>query len=436
MTHEPENQCSDPDLTVVDHARADAAETISIASPSRGVLGDLPHVSPPTVLGLLGTGGMATVHLAEDPAIHREVALKRLRLDKLDVARQQAEFVHEARIMGQLQHPGIVPLFQLAVDDGGAPYFTMEVIDGVPLRLWLADPLRAVGTRARLTEGIEVLLRVADAVAYAHSRGVIHRDIKPDNIMVGHHGRVYLVDWGLALDSEGRQEKSAKARSGTPGYLAPEQARGEAVDEAADIFGLGAVLFKIVTGGVPYRATEGARALEEAALGHVVPTRSAAPAGTPLGLLQVCDRALASDRFARYRTVEDFQADLRKVLLDGVLLPQRKYLAGGTIVQQGEVGEEAFLVLEGTCRVTQGFGPGERTLRTMERGELFGELALLLDEPRSASVLAETDVTVLVMDRAALEDSGALHGFPSALLKSLARRFRQLEETNLDLRGE
>lgn len=429
MNRESEKQRPAADLTVADGAHADQAETVSVGTSEHGEPVELPRVSPPEVLALLGTGGTATVHLAQDHAIHREVALKRIRVDKPSSPRRRAEFVHEARIMGQLQHPGIVPVFQLAADESDTPYFTMEVIDGVPLRLWLADPERPVGSRARLTEGIEVLLRVADAVAYAHSRGVIHRDIKPDNIMVGHHGRVYLVDWGLALDCEGRREKSAEARSGTPGYLAPEQARGEAVDELADVFGLGAVLFKIVTGTVPYRATEGAKAIEEAGLGQVMPTRSAAPPGTPLGLLAVCDRALAPDRFARYRSVEDFQADLRKVLLEGVLLPQRRYLAGAAIVRQGEVGEEAFLVVDGICRVTQGWGPGEHVLRTMGKGELFGELALLLDEPRSANVLAETDVVVLVMDRAALEDSGALHGFPSVLLKSLARRFRELENS-------
>src|SRR5258708_30595685 len=186
---------------------------------------------------------------------------------------------------GQLEHPSIVPVHELAIGQGGIPYFTMKLVQGVGLDVWLRDPFRPPGSTDRLEEGLEIFLKVCDAVGYAHHRGVIHRDLKPDNIMVAGFGQVYLMDWGLARLTKNRPASGSRSQMeapgpvGTPDYMAPEQARGNPadMDERSDIFGLGAVLYEIVCGKTPYGNLKDPEAiLERARANKVIPIDQAA----------------------------------------------------------------------------------------------------------------------------------------------------------------
>jgi tRNA A-37 threonylcarbamoyl transferase component Bud32 len=386
----------------------------------------LPSQVTPVAVGLLGTGGMATVHAARDEPLGREVALKRLRHDSED-ARGRHDFIREARITGQLQHPNIVPIYALAIDPDGCPFFTMQIVEGRTLRQWLSLPDRKPGSRERLEMGLEILIKVCDAVSYAHSCGVLHRDIKPQNIMVGLHGRVYLMDWGIALGAMERKQGEYHAVAGTPGYMAPEQARGGPLNEGADIFGLGAVLYEILSGKRPYSGNSG-ELLKEAAASSIVPIREVVGQDVSPRILSIVERALSPLREARYASVDELQKDLRLFLQGGFHLPKRTYFTGETILTQGEEGDSAYMIIDGSCAVFQAAQGEEREIRRMGAGDIFGELALLLDAPRTATVRAAELTTLLVIDRATLETSGALHGWSAALLKALARRFRDLEE--------
>jgi serine/threonine-protein kinase len=210
------------------------------------------------IVGRLGEGGMGIVHVAMDRSMDRQVALKELAAHLANSERGRVEFVNEARVTGQLQHPNVVPVHALAEGPSGTPYFTMQVIDGCTLADWLDDAERKPASRERIEGGIEILLRVCDALSFAHSRGILHRDVKPGNIMVGAHGRVYLMDWGLAMP-QSEAARGGHRVSGTPAYMAPEQAGGGSFDERVDIFGLGAVLYEIVSGRTPYDPTEDER---------------------------------------------------------------------------------------------------------------------------------------------------------------------------------
>lgn len=387
----------------------------------------LPQQAPPVAMGFLGTGGMATVYEAFDEPLNREVALKRLRDDAVDDERSRREFVREARITGQLQHPNIVPIHMLGADENGRPFFTMQIVEGQTFGDWLAQPERAPGARERLEKGLEILIKVCDAVSYAHSRGVLHRDIKPDNVMVGPYGRVYLMDWGVALGAKDREGTHSHGVAGTPGYMAPEQARGESIDERADIFGLGAILYQIVSGRLPYDG-KNRPVLFEAASGAVVPiTRVVGPEISPR-ICAVADRALSPLKEDRYSSVEQFQNDLRNSLLGGFHLPKLTFQAGETILNEGATGDAAYMIIDGSCRVFQTVDGKECEIRTMGEGDIFGELALLLDGPRTATVIAASTTTLLIIDRATLKTSGVLHGWSAALLKALARRFRESEK--------
>ncbi len=213
----------------------------------------------------LGEGGMGEIRLCEDKRIGREVAFKTMRPDT--AARRDAlpRFLREARVQGQLEHPAIVPVYDLGIDDTGQPFFTMKRIRGLSLheviqRLKLRDPQTEERfTRRRLLTAFNTLCLALD---YAHARGVLHRDLKPANVMLGDFGEVHLIDWGLARVSgvaelptidTGSTQPLTNTRQGelmgSPGYLSPEQARGEhtTMTNAADIYSLGAILFELLT---------------------------------------------------------------------------------------------------------------------------------------------------------------------------------------------
>ena len=232
------------------------------------------------VLGEIARGGMGAVLRGRDPDLGRDLALKVL----LDQHRGRSDlidrFVEEAQICGQLQHPGVVPVYELGTLADHRPYFTMKLVKGQTLAALLAERLSSTADLPRL---LAIFEAVCQTVAYAHARGVIHRDLKPSNVMVGSFGEVQVMDWGLAkvLPKGGQPAREpaatranetivATARSredselsqagsvlGTPAYMAPEQARGEteAIDRRADVFALGSILCEILTGAPAFRGS-------------------------------------------------------------------------------------------------------------------------------------------------------------------------------------
>ena len=231
------------------------------------------------VLGEIARGGMGVVLRARDVDLGRDLALKVLQTRHRGDPDVVGRFVEEARIGGQLQHPGIVPVHELGTLADHRPYFTMKLVKGRTLAALLAERLGA--RRPTFPASSPIFEQVCQTVAYAHARRVIHRDLKPANVMVGSFGEVQVVDWGLAkVLPEGGVADEAKAMEreetviqtarsgpagsdgesqpgsvlGTPSYMAPEQARGEVdrIDERADVFGLGAILCEVLTGRPPF----------------------------------------------------------------------------------------------------------------------------------------------------------------------------------------
>ncbi|MEM9463511.1 MAG: serine/threonine-protein kinase [Myxococcota bacterium] len=208
----------------------------------------------------LGRGGMGTVTLCHDVQIGRDVALKEIRDHYRDNASMERRFVHEARVQAQLEHPSIVPVYELGSTPQGEVYFTMKRIRGTTLAGVLeqlrhpGSALAALHTRRKLLSDFS---RLCQAIDYAHQRGVVHRDLKPANIMLGDYGEVYVLDWGLAslvppgfsgIDALPEGATASARMTGTPGYAAPEQLIDpDAVDSRTDVYALGCVLFELLT---------------------------------------------------------------------------------------------------------------------------------------------------------------------------------------------
>jgi eukaryotic-like serine/threonine-protein kinase len=385
----------------------------------------------------LGHGAMGAIHPATDRNLMRHVALKRMDRRLAENAFYRQGFIVEAQITGQLEHPNIVPVYELSKDSRGAPYFTMKLVLGEAFDQWLADPERPVGSSARIEGGLEILLKVCDAIAYAHHRGVVHRDLKPDNVMVASFGQVYVVDWGLARLTrtapgfERPPEGEATGIAGTLDYMAPEQAQGDPakMDERTDVFGLGAILYEILSGKCPYGSRLASEVLHQRVLaGAVIPIESVAGnLGVSKQILAVASRATHPDPNQRYQNVVEFRDAIQAFLRGGVRLPRQTFAAGTLIIREHDVGDAAFIILSGTCRVYCRQGDHDETLATLGPGEVFGEMALLLDEKRVASVEALSQVTVLVLDKQTMNDGLGSVAWAGALVRALAKRFHDLE---------
>jgi len=307
----------------------------------------------------VGHGGLGKVWLARDNDLAREVALKEI---KPGSASSEAvrRLLKEAQITGQLQHPNIVPVYE--VNRGSRPFYTMKLVKGETLAQAIAQhhAARRAGRvdPLSLPKLLNVFVKVCDALAYAHARGVIHRDLKPDNVVLGDYGEAIVLDWGLARLQNGADEEAlpvtltddaqseqtrAGATLGTPAYMAPEQARGrvDQMDHLTDIYGLGAILFEILTGKSPHQLTpqsppsplapsgraaggEGpplsplnrmAALLVQIADGETPRARDRLPEVSP-ALDAVCAKAMARTKADRYATVRDLAADVQRYLAD------------------------------------------------------------------------------------------------------------------------
>lgn len=394
----------------------------------------------------IGCGAMGRVHLAVDAGLRRRVAVKRLRDDLARVPRERERFLAEARLTGQLDHPNVIPVHEVGVSEDGVPYFTMSLVDGRSLADWLADPAHPLGSPARIRGGIAILLEVCDALAYAHARGVLHRDVKPENVMVGEHGQVYVIDWGLARWQPGRDDACDSAGEsashapepvddavvGTPSAMAPELAHGdpERVDQRADVFGVGAILYEIAAGRSPYGASrDGTELFRRAFAGLVVPIEQATAGVTlPCELLAIVRRATAPDPAERHASVLELKSDLERLLSTDPSPCRRRQLdPGDWIVRRGEPSHAAYRIVAGAARVIRTDGPQSAHERTVQAGEVVGALDAALARPRTESVQAIGCVTVEVVEvPASLAGDGA--GSASALLvRALAQRCSALE---------
>ena len=285
-------------------------------------------------------GGLGIVHVALDGELNRHVALKEIQAHHADHPESRARFVVEAEITGGLEHPGIVPVYSLGHDPTGRPFYAMRFIEGDSLKEAIDrfhDPAadRDPGRRhLELQKLLRRFLDVCQAIAYAHSKGVLHRDLKPGNIMVGKYGETLVVDWGLAkmmgtpetsgetalrpsASGSGTGETLPGSAVGTPAYMSPEQAEGrlDLLGPASDVYSLGATFHALLTGRSPVDGPDVATVLERVRRGEVSPPRQVDPA-VPPPLDAICRKAMALKPEDRYSTPHALAGDVEAWLAD------------------------------------------------------------------------------------------------------------------------
>jgi tetratricopeptide (TPR) repeat protein/tRNA A-37 threonylcarbamoyl transferase component Bud32 len=285
-----------------------------------------------TLSRLHATGGIGRVWLARDNNLGRDVALKELRPERAAQPAVWARFLREARITGQLEHPGVVPIYEVGRrPEDQSPFYTMRFVRGRTLAEAVAGYHQKRGRGEaeplELRELLTAFVGVCNAVAYAHSRGVLHRDLKPQNVVLGDYGEVIVLDWGLARlvdqpDADAALPAVAVEAGGdgtmqgqvlgTPAYMAPEQAEGrlDQLGPATDVYGLGAILYEVLTGRPPFAEADLIAILRQVVRDQPAPPRLVA-AGTSAALAAVCLKALAKKAAERYGSAKELAGEVQ-----------------------------------------------------------------------------------------------------------------------------
>nr|NIP22610.1 serine/threonine protein kinase [Phycisphaerae bacterium]NIX26425.1 protein kinase [Phycisphaerae bacterium] len=206
------------------------------------------NLGPYRIMEQIGKGGMATVYKSYQPSVDRYVAIKVLPAHFAQDPAFVERFEREARTIARLEHPHILPVYDYGKADDGTTYIVMRYIEAGTLADLLAESVLF------LEEGFRIFIQIGEALAYAHAQGVVHRDMKPSNVLIDMHNQAFLTDFGLARMVEGDSSLTGSAILGTPAYMAPEQGEGKPADERSDIYALGIMLYELTTGRRPFEA--------------------------------------------------------------------------------------------------------------------------------------------------------------------------------------
>jgi serine/threonine protein kinase len=374
----------------------------------------------------VGRGAFGVVHRGRDPFVQRDVAIK----IALGAAAEVSDdvFFAEARAAGKLSHPYIVALFD-AAKEAGQRYIVMEFLQGETLRNFCEPGAPKMG----IPRVVDVMLKCSLALDYMHKNGVLHKDIKPANIMVTPDGTPKLMDFGIAVASQEQAEEQTTVVQGSPLFMSPEQVSGRPLSPASDLYSLGAVMYLLLTGGSPMFVADQPRQMFQlirnvpapSLRGHgAIPDTLAAivaklleknprdryPSGRELGedlshvleglrsggtrrkALTISDESLKDLRFFKA-----FKSGELRELLDASTTVTKK--PGEVIIREGDTDNTLYILLAGLAEVRK----GKQLIALLDKGDVFGEIGFLYAVKRTASVIATTDILVLKVNAALLE---------------------------------
>ena len=395
------------------------------------VLPSLPEkIGKYPIIRRVGQGSTGVVYLSHDPFFGRDVAIKVYDIDpgadpaETKVARKM--FFNEAHMVGMLQHPNILPMYD-AGEEEGKYYVVMEHVQGA----------RTLGSYCRpehllpIDDVVKIVYTCAKALHYAHKRGVIHRDIKPSNLMLTRDNEVRVIDFGIAILRDAEISR-IEGIAGSPSYMAPEQIQSSEITPASDIYALGAVMYELLTGFRPFRASTLSRLLNQIVFATPPPIHRLRP-DIPEDLEEVCAIAMQKDPVRRFENAGDLAARLTRVYQglrdqEEVIDNQeqfdqlrrlsffhdfsvaeirelrragegRQYQAGDGIVREGEIDDRFFVIVSGNVAVER----NGKAVGSLGPGDCFGETSYVSDVKRNATIRAGDVVELLSVSATLLE---------------------------------
>jgi serine/threonine protein kinase len=411
------------------------------------------------ILREIGSGATSRVYLARDPFADREVAIKVFLFDSHADPHSERmlhkAFVAEASLAGKLNHPHIVDILDAVVEPDHS-YLVMEYVPGKTLEAH-AD----VSTLLPLNKVVEIIFKCIRALEYAFQHGVIHRDIKPGNILLSQYGETKVGDFGASFQQRLGHETTQITGIGSPAYMSPEQVRMEALTHQTDIYSLGVTMYRLLTGRLPYQASTQA-ALTYAILNVVPPSPATLRPDLPPLLDQIVIRAINKDPKERYKSWLDFGKDLSQAfvslrlagesisesekfnklrefpffedfndvaLWEMVRIGSWKSVAAGTpLIREGEEGDSFYLLVDGEVKVTLSGKP----LAMLKPGACFGEILYFTEraQRRTTTVTTGSDATVIEFRASALRAAtdACQVGFNKGCMRVLVDRLAQTHE--------
>ena len=401
----------------------------------------------------VGRGSTGSVYLSHDPYYGRDVAIKVYDLEadddpeKARVARKM--FLSEAHMVGMLHHPNILPIYD-AGEEHGHYYVVTEFVHGARTLAAYCRPDNLL----RVDDVVELVYKAAKALSYAHSRGVIHRDVKPSNVMLTVDSDVRIIDFGIAIVADSEISR-IEGIAGSPSYMSPEQVQSLEITNRSDIYALGAVMYELLTGYRPFRAGNLSRLLHQIVYATPPPIHTLRK-DIPEELENVVATAMHKDPERRYRTGQDFAAELTRVhqrlrtesnridrqeqfamlrrlkffhefshgeIWEVLRASQwQNYAAGEDIVREGETDDRFYVIVSGAVRVEQ----HGREIGLLDAGECFGETSYVRGAKRMATIRAHEAVTLMKVSSTLLEQVSASCQlrFNKVFLRSLIGRLQ------------
>jgi serine/threonine protein kinase len=404
----------------------------------------------------LGRGATSAVHLALDPFANRKVALKVVQRDVLGDKehgkRFRKLFLTEASLAGKLSHPHIAAIYDAVADEEGS-YIVMEYVEGGTL-----EQHAKIDNLLPINKVIEIVFKCCKALDYAHRHGVIHRDIKPANILLTKDTDIKITDFGAALTVA--SETTQVTGIGSPAYMSPEQVQEQQLTHQTDIFSLGVVMYQMLTGSLPFKATNNYSMVFQI-INVDPPPPSIFRPEIPASIDHIVKKALQKRLDGRYQTWDEFAQDLVRVF-NNLQMPEQvvpdtekfntlrrleffrsftdvdlwqvlhisnwnRIPAGTTLIREGETGTSFYILASGEVRVTK----AGRLLDMLKTGECFGEMAYLgrRQFKRSASVVTSSEITVIEIKADALNAAteSCRHHFTAAFLELLVARLESAD---------
>lgn len=404
----------------------------------------------------LGEGSLGRVDRVYDAHLGRVVAAKTLHARHLGETNALRSFVNEARILGRLDQAAIIPIFDAGLTPDGLPAYTMREISGRSLARHLKmDKKTANVVPLSLERTLKIITLLCEALGHAHERGIVHLDLKPQNVIVLPYDEVILVDWGAATvydddrfseslgpelfdefgDFDPRLVQNDDYIVGTPRYMSPEQTEcaRSTLTPASDMFSAGILFYQMLTGRLPFQG----ESLEEL-LFHIRETEAPDPRKVAPGvhprLASLVLEMLAKDPEDRPYDMDAVISELEAFRGSAGEFPLRQYAKGDRIIVEGEEAPVSYVLVEGEVEIWSGTEDDRRVLGRALAGDTFGELGVLRDGPRSASATAISDVVVREIDRASLlAETERLSPWVLAMLEGVVDRFVDRSERLLEL---